>query len=86
VKPASACCYATVKDGNCTWCGHSATATDKRDRLYFQLDTLLCDWNAPSKLATYDLAETVAKVRRFILVRDVALAKCALPEPSEETT
>ena len=42
------------------------TETERPSKLVDEIDALLCDWDSPSKLATYDLQENISKVYTFI--------------------
>ena len=71
MKHDSQCCYASIYEGNCTWCGKPAEKIRERDELWHELEMLLCDWNAPSRLESLDLNENLARVWRFIRKRDL---------------
>lgn len=69
-KAKTLCCYYSFKpDGKtCNWCGQESepiTLANKPE-LIKDLDALLCDWDKPSTLATYDLDATISKVYTFI--------------------
>lgn len=66
----SICCYSHLREDNktCAWCGKvgPTTKTKRPTKLVNDLNALLCDWDRPSQLATYDLKDTISKVYTFI--------------------